>query len=150
MARRFPLSISGALVLALLMTFACGCEAQRRRPIGTVSGKVSLQGEPLGADGCVIFCDAAGNTSLMANLAEDGSFTIRSHDEPGLPVGEYRVAISPQLVSPGDPMLVERPDRRVRPKSRIPKRYWEFSTSGLTVLVNEGRNPPLHFELHSL
>lgn len=142
--------IDSATRFALLVLVATiGCDAKPRRPIGTVRGTVTIAGEAVGEEGCILFRTDAENTSLMANLAEDGSFVIRSHDEPGLPVGEYRVAIAPRRVSSGDPMRVTRPDRTAKPDTRIPKRYWDFATSKLKVQVNEGENPPLVFDLQA-
>ena len=57
------------------------------------------------------------------------------------------MAIAPKRISEGDPLRIERPQRGVKPDTKIPKRYWDFDKSGLTAEVKEGDNPPCDFEL---
>lgn len=59
-----------------------------------------------------------------------GSFTI---DVP-LPVGEYAARVIPGWDEPGSPAP------RGKAAAAIPKKAYDFSSSGLTVTVNKGPN----------
>ena len=91
--------------LLLLIAVACadGCGKQANK--GTVSGSVTLDGQPL-PTGIIRFVPADGGTSTADGQIKDGRFSVSA------PPGEKRVSISAQKVigkkasqMPGSPML---------------------------------------------
>jgi len=115
-----------------LMTGACavllltvGCGRSDGPETGIVAGAVTFEGTPF-SEGQVDFFSSSTGDGAMVPLAADGTFAI---DTP-LRVGEYKVSVRPPSVIPGQPY----------PESRIPKKYQRPSTSGLTVIVEKGKN----------
>jgi hypothetical protein len=132
----------------LLVVAACslaGCSRKPKVPWGTAEGKVTVAGEPVN-QGTVIFDNRELGVSRMAELQTDGSFVQRSVDFPGLPVGKYRVAISPLGISKGDwaPVTKAVPGMVATP---IPEQYRTVEKSDLTAEVKEGKNAPFVFDL---
>jgi hypothetical protein len=134
-----PLILCGAIL-------AAGCN---RRPVGQAVGRVTLDGAPL-SGASVVFESAQTPFAVTCNLAEDGSFEMRSAQLGGLPPGNYRVAIRPGIVGNGDAMLVgSQAARSYQPGAAIPEKYQLGETSGLTAQVTEGSNPAFEFQLRS-
>jgi hypothetical protein len=97
-------------------------------PSGTVSGKVTLNGQPL-SDGVVVFTDSAAGVGASASLNERGIYHL-----PSIPVSSYDVAIQPPPAPPPDEMP------KVLPKSPIPEPFRDAETSPLKATVNQGPN----------
>ncbi len=129
-----------ATCLAVCLTGCGGSE------VGIVSGKVTLDGQPLTGES-VVFEDTARGISVNAPLAADGTFHARTYDKPGLPPGTYHVAIRPGAVGSGQAPLVGDADPTVAPPIAVPQRYRNIKTSELTTQVEAGKNPPLEFAL---
>ena len=76
---------------------------------------------------------------MTAVLNKDGSYVVTSAAGPGLPLGEYRVMVTP----PVDEAILgpnfEPPP--IKPFPNIPQRYRDVKTSGLSLDVKEGDNP---------
>lgn len=126
----------------------CGCGSTE--PRGTATGKVTMNGTPL-QEGTISFENQAKGIALSGQIRPDGSFQLASHKGAGLPVGSYKIAISPaaMLQSADEIPLVgknPKPPKDVS-KSPIPEKYRKSSSSGLTAEVREGTNPPFEFEL---
>jgi hypothetical protein len=78
----------------------------------------------------------------MASLRPDGAYEVATAKGAGLPMGTYRVAITPPRVDmPLGPMTA-----LPKPQSypNIPPKYHDPSTSGLTVTIKAGDN---HFDV---
>jgi hypothetical protein len=105
-------------------------------PIAQVSGKVTSNGQPVPV-GEVIFITDAGYGS-SGSLRDDGTFLLVSHLGKGIPPGEYMVAVTPP--DPDSVPESERAALRALNFDNIPARYRNFSTSGLTAVVEEGAN----------
>jgi hypothetical protein len=115
-----------------------------------VAGKVTFAGKPV-VNGIVVFENAAANISIWADLTEDGSYVLRTHNTTGLPPGTYQVAIRPRpqpvdgtddpptSALPGQPKELDHPF--------IPKKFHSTRTSKLAVEVQSGQNRPFDFEL---
>ena len=132
------------LFTALMLAFLFGgCGSQT--PMGTVSGHVALDGQPL--DGAmVVFENLQTGYAASANLAADGSFAFDTASGVGLPIGQYGVAVQPGAIGSGEaPLVGEREDAPKR--IAIPARYHSSKTSLLTATVVEGDNPPFEFQL---
>lgn len=126
---RFRWAFAWALVVMLACTCGCG---ESRRPAGRVSGKVTSASGAV-AEANVQFVRPDGVPVGAAKVGDSGEFTF--HDP--LPVGEYRVAVLPivQVASAED---VDPRHKEVMKK--IPSKYWDSHTSGLTTVVKEGDN----------
>jgi hypothetical protein len=123
--------------LVALLACGAGC-GEETPPYGTVAGRVTLAGKPV-SEGSVVFSSPETGVARMANLDPDGQFIVRSFDLPGLPVGEYGVAISPHRVSSGEFRPVE-PAAAGLGMVIVPQRYREPETSGLVRQVEIGEN----------
>jgi hemoglobin len=89
-----------------------------------VSGKVTIGGEPLGPPWHVTLL-APDNRSFSTYIQANGRYSFRTP----IPVGKYRVVIEPVPQEPGQPKA---------DLGRVPQRYRDAATSGLTVDVPEG------------
>jgi hypothetical protein len=105
--------------------------------VGEVSGKVTYRGQPV-SEGRVSFTHVEAGYGADALLESDGTFVVETA-EGGLPVGEYRVAITPLIVMDSSdpntpPVGVEKAARD------IPQKYRDESSSGFTAMVVKGKN----------
>ena len=130
-----------SVVLAALVCGVSGCGGSQYAP---VSGRVTLDGEPV-ADAVVMFLPIAPEGQVeapgpgsMAVTNERGEFTLKvpSVGVAGAVVGEHRVAVTPN--TPDGPV------RRVKP---IPPRY--NLNSPLRFTVSKAGSGEAIFELSS-
>ena len=141
---RYGLLLAAALPLLAL---AVGCQRKPSRPIGVVGGKVTVGDAPV-SQGMIIFDNEAAGIATTAPLGLDGTYTVRTYNEAGLPVGHYRVAVSPQHLSDGKVVLVgNEPPARPKLQTAIPEKYRTVRATPLTADVKEGDNPPFDFRL---
>jgi hypothetical protein len=133
------------LAAIIACALSLGCHRKQQIAWGSVRGKVLLADKPVSA-GTVVFDNRELGVSRLAELRPDGSFVEQSLDFPGLPVGEYRVAVTPLPISKGDFVPVA-PRKPAAGEPPIPARYRDVETSPLMATVKEGRNPPFVFEL---
>ena len=125
-------------VVGLLLVSGCG-----RAPddIGRVSGKVTLDGQPL-PNATVIFSPTtAGNQSVAITDANGEYSLLHSAKTRGAEPGEHRVTIS--TFSKGDP---DGDPPVSKTAERVPYRY--NLRSELTASVERGNNA-VHFDLDS-
>lgn len=124
------MTIRWALLAACLLAAGCG------RGVATVSGTVRYAGKPLNY-GTVVFSGEDG-ISHSGNIAPDGRYTVAD-----VPAGPVRIAV----VSPEPPGQLPPAARRGgdpvpgvdRAKwVRIPDKYGNVTTSGLTATVTAG------------
>lgn len=146
------LVLQAGLLLAVVATcVGCGKPAdgffgQR----GTVSGKVTLSGEPLPAGCQVLFMATKGGFIASAPVRPDGAFQLEYRVPQGLPVGDYVVQITPPAGSAGaalaDPVAMAEKMMELSAKSKpasglpFPDRYASTATSGLAFTVQPGAN----------
>ncbi len=125
--------LNGRLMLFLgLLTSMCwmmGC-GPAEKPTGSVSGKVTYNGEPL-TKGSVLFVNEETGIGASGQLDTSGTYTIAS-----IRTGEYQVAIQP----PPAPSPDEMEEGAQPEKLDIPEKYLSPQTSGLTATVTEGEN----------
>lgn len=103
----------------------------------TVSGTVTLDGEPVGP-GVVTFA-ADNNTAepAVGQLGSDGSYQLSTGDQRGLAPGTYRVAV--QAFQPPENLAAG--ERSFEPsKPLVPEKFMKVSTSGLQFDVAAGHN----------
>jgi hypothetical protein len=114
--------------LALGLLSGCGGNAG---PTGTVSGKVTLDGDAVAA-GEIGFISAEG-FSAVTEIGSGGSFTIVEK----MPVDTYTVTVSPPAITeaPG-----EGGDTVEMAASDVPEGYWDEGTSDISKDITEGEN----------
>lgn len=116
-----------AVVAILAVVLLGGCTAAE--PTGMVSGKVTLEGEPV-TEGVVSFFSDSGY-STTAEIQSDGSFSVTGE----MPVDKYTVSVSPPELTDALP-----PGEVEIPKSPIPEGYFDESTSDIVQEIKEGEN----------
>lgn len=114
----------------LLASYLIGC-GSGGPPSGTISGKVTLNGQPL-STGVVVFSNAAAGIAADAELNASGEYRL---DTP-IPAGPYDVAVQPPPPPPPDQLE----QAAARPKSPIPEKYLTPETSGLKATIQAGKN----------
>jgi hypothetical protein len=129
------------ILLVCAATLGCG----RGETLGTVHGKVTLQGKPVTA-GIVVFSSKEKGVHMTASLQPDGGYELQMARGFGLPLGTYQIAINPPIFEapmPGKPD----PQPKAPSQSNIPLKYYRFETSGLSLTVVDGDNP-FDIDLH--
>ena len=122
---------TGALYFSLwwgLIGFSLGCSADVKH--GTVSGTVTLDGQPL-KSGTIRFDSADGRTAAADASIVDGKFTAK------LLLGDKRVTItSPKVI--GKKKMYDTPDSPVYDVTEelLPKRYNAQTTLTMTVTAD--------------
>ncbi|WP_437192228.1 carboxypeptidase-like regulatory domain-containing protein [Planctomicrobium sp. SH527] len=123
-----------ALTICLVALPFSGCSKSSSKELGTLSGKVTYDGEPV-SEGEVTFIPAGEGVSVQVKIKEDGTYNVQGSGNPGLSLGEYKVTVTPPLIvipdtatSPGGTSL--------KPVKNIPPKYHNPNTSGLKVTVS--------------
>jgi hypothetical protein len=119
-------------VLCVLLAAAltgCGGEPKRDLPKGTVKGTVTFKGQPLPA-GTVAFQHASGEMS-SASIDASGQYQLDAA------VGSNKVMVQSMEEQKPNPDPNGMP-RMLPGASRIPEKYSNFSTSGLSHDVKAG------------
>jgi hypothetical protein len=131
---RFGLICRMFLVLIVASVAGCG-----EKNWATVNGTVTVNGAPIGP-GTIMF-EPTGSAdprarSGIGNFKEDGKYSIRSAGgRDGVPAGQYTVLIDGKPAeSSGD----EHVD--ASSVTRIPAKYLNATTSGLTATLEAGEN----------
>ena len=103
-------------------------------PTGQVEGKVTFQGKALDIGEVRL---VASQGAAVGQIQPDGTFTAQWKRSPNIPVGEYRVAITPP--QPPLPPSADGPTRTAK-DPRFPKKYQSTATTPLVVTVATGSN----------
>lgn len=118
--------------LLLGTVFGCG---EAPEPYRAIQGRVTYQGKPV-PHAVVVFESTAQELTIAADADEQGIYkAIRSVNVPGLPIGSYRVAVTPPLFYPGLGPVGKNPGPPTR--DDIPASYRESATSGLAIDVRK-------------
>jgi hypothetical protein len=126
----------------LLLATVAGCGGTYN---SSVDGTVTLDGNPV-PRGTVTYHPTAPGPGAYARVEEDGSYTVRTGREEGLPAGEYQVTViasEPPAVSQsagGGPPPAGKPI--------TPPWYRAKESSGLKFTVEPGSNE-INLELNS-
>lgn len=133
-----------AMLLAILCTtfsFMAGCAGESatgdKRPQGSVSGKVTVSGQPVTGGAIHLTSVKTASETFGAELATAGTFTIAAT----IPAGSYKVSLSPPAMGPSIG-----PDGQMKPadpkanQSTIPEKYRSAEKSDKTVEVKVGTN----------
>jgi hypothetical protein len=118
---------------ASLLTFA-GCGGTFD---SSVSGVVTLDGNAV-PRGTVSFQPKAGGPAAYAQINEDGSYSVRTGREDGLPPGEYYVTVAANELPTVSQTAQGGPPPPGKPIT--PLWYRTKNTSGLSYVVEPGSN----------
>lgn len=128
----------GLWLMAALIFFEAGCGSkdasqERRKPVFPVQGQVLFAGRPT-PYALVVFHplnpDDKDTPRPRGQVGADGKFTLTTYEPgDGAPAGDYRVTVELWLSSG---------KRDEGPSNRLPARYGDPTTSGLTARVNTG------------
>ncbi|QDV27672.1 hypothetical protein [Aureliella helgolandensis] len=136
------------LLFAALIPMIPGCGGNDFGPIGSIAGKLTLDGNTLPAGTKVIFTQPTKGYTGFSLTNEAGEYRIEWRRSgktfDGMPVGNYQVMLVPEgaididEVSAED-MLAGGPKPN-KPQVAIPPRFLRATTSGLSFDVAEGEN----------
>lgn len=129
----------GSLLVLAVIAVGCGTGGP---VIGSVSGLVTHGGEPV-SPGLVNLVSKTG-FAVSVKLDRNGVYTARSQHGNGVPLGTYRVSVTDVPLTDQEVVAALRGGSvTVAPPTdlvKIPPKYREFGTSGLTIEVQEGVN----------
>jgi hypothetical protein len=124
------------VLLAVALPLAAGCGSKK----GDVSGKITYKGQPL-PYGSIQFLSPAG--AFVGEIGSDGIYSVA-----GVPSGTSKISITCQDPKYADFMkalsAASRDPKLPKPKgnpedfNKIPTKYTDFDTSGLTYEVKSG------------
>jgi hypothetical protein len=119
---------------------AAGCGA-KKPPLGRVTGKVTLAGQPL-ADALVMFSPVEGGSPSAGRTAADGTYTlIYARGINGAKIGEHTVTISTYVAPLEDPPTPEVPEKvplKYREGDDLPKVTVESGSNTLDFNLEPG------------
>lgn len=119
------------LVTASILAISVGCSSGE--PMGSISGTLTSNGEPCG--NCELgFLDPTTKRWTGATVDDQGRFTLRE-----INFGKYQVEVR-QVLDPhaaGDPP----------PDDRIPQKYRDASTSGISFVIDSTDEISLDIEM---
>jgi hypothetical protein len=135
------LNVTCLVALSLCVGLA-GCDKSPQ--LGTVAGKVTLDGQPVKTGRIAFVSNEAAGASGMAPIQADGSYEVKIGEAKGLPAAKYKVSLLPPIQE-GDVMATKPVSQG--PPFDVPKKYLNADQSGLTIEVKAGENPPFNFDL---
>jgi hypothetical protein len=126
-------------ILAVGIAAVAGCTPPPA-PCFPVAGKVTMKSKPVTVGSVTFTPDASKGNNLKDSpfgvIGPDGTYTLKTGDRDGAPVGWYKVSINP-MVPPGEG---EAPAKAL-PKATVPAKYMKTDTSGISIEVTETPKP---------
>jgi len=139
------LFLAGIAAIGFLGLLAgCGSSSGNLPPLAPVSGKVTLDGNPLPRGTVTFIPDESKGTkgpTAVGQIGPDGQFTLRTAQNAGAVLGHHKVRIRARQEA-------KSPQEEGKEPSLIPLKYENENTSGLSFEVKSGKNEFL-IELHS-
>lgn len=120
------------LIVSSLLLGGCGPSEQ----LGRIGGTVTFQGRPV-SKGMVLFSCIDKGVNMTAQLKENGTYEIIMAKGAGLPLGTYKVCVSPPPVFHA---IGAAPPQQSPACPDIPAKYRNYMTSGLTTEIKDGEN----------
>ena len=116
-----------------------------------VSGVLTYQGKPLEYYQ-VVLMPVDGTRVAVGVTDAQGKFKLGTNDGgDGAPPGEAKIAVSfvgpPSMTEPGTEQAIDDPSKLPKPKVKIPAKYADPATSGLTQNVPPGGLADLKLDL---
>jgi hypothetical protein len=115
------------LVLCLCPAMLAGCGSSK--PMGTVKGTVTLNGQPY-ADASVVFLSLTSGQASSVDIQAGGTFQLPAP----LPADTYTVYLAPKAGNPSDE------PKPVSIDAAVPDKYWNEAASDIKIEVKEGEN----------
>ena len=157
--RYFTTSIWKCLVVlalspCLLALVGCDSSGSAGRT-GAVKGKVTCNAQALPAGCTIVFVHEEKAIPASTAIAADGSYTLLMNGKPEIPVGTYKISVSPPAkdaaaaADPSNPEAYKAVMMGKGPKGQgaaaegkppFPQKYQSAETSKLTFTVKEGSN----------
>jgi hypothetical protein len=144
--------IAALLVASLLVPLGCNKKSGLpQMTMGSVKGKVTIDGGTLPAGCTVSFIHNEKSFPAKADIAADGTYTLLFNGKPQIPTGTWEVAVLPPKAESGpaaDPsnpeaykamMMSKGPMTGPATKIIVPAKYIDAAKSGLTCTVIEGQ-----------
>jgi hypothetical protein len=130
------------LMLATVVVLA-GCSAGDQFPTEKVSGKITYKNQPV-TTGTVVFVPNGDMPSATGEIKPDGTYELTTYEEnDGAVIGTHQI-----MVTAVEDMANKLPEERSgTPRSLVPQKYSNYSTSGLTAEVKEGEPNTVNLEL---
>jgi len=132
-------------LITLAISGCSGDDGGYSGPTGTVSGTVTLDGQPVSAN--VVFMNSIEGFNASGVADASGSFSLQSNGDTDLPVGKYQVGVTAAdegaEMDPEAAMKasLESDDGSIGgTSSNIPAKYNSPAGSGLSFEVKEGDN----------
>jgi len=141
MARRTLLALAA-------LTIGCGGggSGDVKRPMGTLKGKLTMQGTPLPAKTGLAFQHASTGTLYYTLTDESGAFEVTKPVKDML-AGRYDVSVTPSSLRDESgaeaaeaALEPPKPGAKKTPEREIPGKYRQSHLSGLSFELNEGPN----------
>ena len=135
---------------ALLAAVLSGCGGTDFGPLGSISGKLTMDGQAQPAGSKVIFMHPTDGHAGFGLTNAAGEYNIDWRKErrtfDGLPVGKYQVMIVPADYVEiddlsADEMLDGGASAKAIKKPSIPAKYLRAASSGLEYDIHESENP---------
>jgi hypothetical protein len=121
------------------VAIACtSCSQDKRVPVFPVTGQVWFAGKPTPRALLVFHPVVENSMRPLGTVDEDGTFTLTTYEQgDGAPAGDYTVTVEWRRLATVDD------DQR--PPNRLPARYLNPKSSGISARVSEGDNvlPPI-------
>lgn len=134
---------------AALFCVVSGCGGTNFGPMGSVSGKLTMDGKPLDAGTQLLFMQMEKGYAGFALTDAEGNYQLKWMREDKtwteMPVGSYKILVQPPEVKnveelSADEMLAGGDKDLAPAKPVFPKMYQQHSTSGLVFEIKEGEN----------
>lgn len=137
-------------LMALCALFVLhGCGGTDFGPMGSVSGKLTMDGKPLDAGTQLLFMQMEKGYAGFAHTDAEGNYSLKWMREDKtwneMPAGSYKILVQPPEVKnveelSADQMLAGGDKDLAPAKPVFPKKYQDHNTSGLTFEIKEGEN----------
>ena len=140
------------ILTACLATVCCvlsGCWGTDFGPMGSVSGRLTMDGKPLEAGTQLLFMQMEKGYAAFGQTDAEGNYELvwmrEGKNWTEVPIGTYKILIQPPEVKDvedldADAMLAGA-DQDIKPaKAIFPQKYQQHTTSGLQFDVKQGEN----------
>ncbi len=114
--------VAGIVVWVILLTSLAGCS----KPVGQVTGKVTLKGEPVAGADVMFQSVAEANDQFFGNSGEGGAYAVSYREYKGLPVGSYRVVVTRFTQTDGKSLPGGEQGRVLKTTGNVAKKAYQF------------------------
>jgi hypothetical protein len=159
--RKWPCWIMVVAFAGLSVLSGCGGGGSKPLVMGSVKGKVTLDGKALPAGCKITFIHKEKSFPATGDIGSDGSYTLLFNGKPAVPVGTYDVTIVPPHEEAGpaaDPSNPEAYKKMMMGgalakaplnQEAVPRKYQVASSSKLTCTVIEGQETVFDLDMKS-